>query len=287
MREADRNDVARRACTVECRQNVDLRCPGIRTTVVAVLVTGAILMEPKALSPDTVAVRHTEGLMHGFLVVQTLDGKPIADGQMMQDARGNRVTDHLIFRFKDGSIYEDTTVFSQRQTFRLLSDHVVQRGPSFDRPLDASIDASAGNVTVRYKDGNGQEKVINQRMDLPPDLANGLLFTLLKDIQPSVPRTTVSLLATTPAPQLVKLAILPQGEEPFSIGRFEHKARHYVVRVEIGGVKGWLAHLLGKQPPDIHAWVLEGEAPAFVKLEGPLYTGGPIWRIQLASAGLF
>ena len=60
-----------------------------------------------------------------------------------------------------------------------------------------------------------------------------------------------------------------------------------MVRVEIGGVAGWLAHLLGKQPPDMHAWVLEGEAPAFVKLEGPLYTGGPIWRIQLASAGLF
>ena len=286
MGEADRN-VARRARTAESRQKVDRRRSDVQSTLVAVLLTLAILIEPKPLSPDTVAVRHTEGLMHGFLVVQTLDGKPIADGQMMQDARGNRVTDHLIFRFKDGSIYEDTTVFSQRQTFRLLSDHVVQRGPSFDRSLDASIDASAGNVTVRYKDGNGQEKVINQRMDLPPDVANGLLFTLLKDIQPSVPRTTVSLVATTPAPQLVKLAILPQGEEPFSIGRFEHKARHYVVRVEIGGVKGWLAHLLGKQPPDIHAWVLEGEAPAFVKLEGPLYTGGPIWRIQLASAGLF
>ena len=286
MGEADRN-VARRARTAESRQKLDRRRSDVQSTLVAVLLTLAILIEPKPLSPDTVAVRHTEGLMHGFLVVQTLDGKPIADGQMMQDARGNRVTDHLIFRFKDGSIYEDTTVFSQRQTFRLLSDHVVQRGPSFDRPLDASIDASAGNVTVRYKDGNGQERVINQRMDLPPDVANGLLFTLLKDIQPSVPRTTVSLVATTPAPQLVKLAILPQGEEPFSIGRFEHKARHYVVRVEIGGVKGWLAHLLGKQPPDIHAWVLEGEAPAFVKLEGPLYTGGPIWRIQLASAGLF
>ena len=44
---------------------------------------------------------------------------------------------------------------------------------------------------------------------------------------------------------------------------------------------------MGKQPPDTHVWVLGGEAPAFVKSEGPLYAGGPIWRIQLASAGLF
>jgi len=44
---------------------------------------------------------------------------------------------------------------------------------------------------------------------------------------------------------------------------------------------------MGKQPADTHVWVLGGEAPAFVKAEGPLYVGGPIWRIQLASAGLF
>ena len=62
---------------------------------------------------------------------------------------------------------------------------------------------------------------------------------------------------------------------------------HYVVKVEIGGVTGFLARLMGKQPADTHVWVLGGEAPAFVKAEGPFYTGGPIWRIQLASAGLF
>jgi hypothetical protein len=253
----------------------------------AVAISSAVLLLPDAVPADGVPVRHTEGLMHGFLVLQTLDGKSIADGQMTQNAHGDRVTDHLIFRFKDGSLYEETTVFSQRRTFRLLSDHLIQRGPSFDRALDTLVDASTGEVTVRYTDSKSQQKVVTQRMALPPDLANGLLFTLLKDIQPNVPRTTVSMVAITPEPRLVKLAILPQDKEPFSIGSFRHQSRHYIVRVELGGVTGWLAHLLGKQPPDMHAWVLEGEAPAFVKLEGPLYVGGPIWRIQLANAGLF
>jgi hypothetical protein len=62
---------------------------------------------------------------------------------------------------------------------------------------------------------------------------------------------------------------------------------HYVVKVDIGGAAGVLARLTGKQPPDIDIWVLGGEAPAFVKLEGPLYAGGPVWRVQLASAGRF
>jgi hypothetical protein len=287
MGEVNRKD-ARQASAVELRRRrFDRRRSGVRSSLIALLLAWAVLLQPDALPADTVPVRHTEGLMHGFLVLQTLEGKSIADGQMTQDAHGDRVTDHLIFRFKDGSIYEDTTVFSQRGTFRLLSDHLIQRGPSFDRALDTLVDASTGQVTVRYTDSKGQQKLMTQRMALPPDLANGLLFTLLKDIQPSMPRTTVSMVAITPEPRLVKLAILPQGQEPFSIGSFRHQSRHYVVRVELGGVTGWLAHLLGKQPPDMHAWVLEGDAPAFVKLEGPLYVGGPIWRIQLASAGLF
>ncbi len=91
-----------------------------------------------------------------------------------------------------------------------------------------------------------------QRMELPPDVANGLLLTLMKDIKPSVLRTTVSMVATTPKPRLVKLAILPQGEEPFTIGRFRHTAMRYVVKVEIGGLTGFLARLMGKQPADTH-----------------------------------
>src|SRR5437879_13911850 len=111
-------------------------------------------------------------------------------------------------------------------------------------------------------------------MDMTPDCATVLRVTLTKNIKPSVPRTTVSMVATTPKPRLVKLAILPHSEEPFTIGSFRHKAMHYVVKVEIGGAAGFLARLTGKQPPDMHVRVLGGEAPAFVTSEGPLSTGG-------------
>jgi len=52
---------------------------------------------------------------------------------------------------------------------------------------------------------------------------------------------------------------------------------------KIGGVAGVVAPLVGKQPPETHVWILEGEAPAFLKFEGPLYEGGPIWRIELTN----
>ena len=61
------------------------------------------------------------------------------------------------------------------------------------------------------------------------------------------------------------------------------KATHYIVKVEIGGVAGALAPIFGKQPPDTDVWILGGDAPAFVKLEGQLSIGGPVLRIELMS----
>jgi hypothetical protein len=229
-----------------------------------------------------VPVRHKEGLLHGFLVLRTLQGRILADGDLIQEARGDRVTSRLIFHFKDGSIHEETAVFSQRGSFRLLSDHLIQKGPAFKTPVEVTVDGLTGTVKVRYrKDGKTQR--MSERLHLPPDLANGLMLTLLENIRPDAPETQVSLLAATPQPRLLRLTIRPQGEETFSTGDTTRKAMRYVVKAQIGGIAGLLARLLGKQPPDTYVWILEGEAPAFVKSEGPLAAGGPIWRIEVVS----
>ena len=241
----------------------------------------ACLLQPIALFAETVPVRYPEGVSHGYLVLRTLQGKPIADGDLTQMVRGDRVTSRMRFRFKDGSIYEETTVFSQHDTIRLVSDHVLQKGPTFQKQMETAIDATSGAITVRYTE-DGKEKVVTERLELPADVANGVLFTLLKNVQRSTPMTTVSYVATTPKPRLVHLEIIPQGEEPFSNGIYEHRAVRYVVKVKIGGVAGVVAPLVGKQPPDTRAWILGDDAPAFVKFEGPLYGDGPIWRMELA-----
>jgi hypothetical protein len=55
------------------------------------------------------------------------------------------------------------------------------------------------------------------------------------------------------------------------------------VDVHIGGVTGAMAHVLGKDPPDTQVWILGGEAPAFIRSEGPMFADGPVWRIDLVS----
>jgi len=241
----------------------------------------AYLFQPPGSSAEVISVRYQEGVSHGFLVLRTVDVKTIAYGDLTQVVRGDRVTSRMRFLFNDGSVYEETTVFSQRGTFRLLSDHVLQKGPTFTRPMETEIDATSGQVTVRYTD-EGKEKVLTEHLDLPPDVANGILFTLLKNVKRTAATTTVSYVATSPKPRLVHLEIIPQGQEPLSLGIYSHKAIHYVVKVKIGGVGGVVAPLVGKQPPDTHAYVLGDAAPAFVRSDGPLYGDGPVWRMELA-----
>ena len=60
-------------------------------------------------------------------------------------------------------------------------------------------------------------------------------------------------------------------------------ASRFEIKVELGGVAGVVAPVVGKQPPDSHIWILGGEAPALLKSEAPLYAEGPLWRIELAS----
>ena len=237
------------------------------------------------IGAETVAVRTSEGLAHELLTLRTLEGTTLADGDLLQVAEGHRVTTRLQFRFRDGSSHAQTTVYTQDGRFRLVSDHVVQKGPAFPRTLESNIDVASGRVTVRYTE-NGKTKDVDEKMELPDDLANGLVLTLLKNVDPKTPKTVVSLLAIMPKPRLVKLEVTPAGEQPYTTGGTSRKATHYLVKVDVGGVIGVLADMLDKTPPDSHVFVSSGEAPAFVRSESPLYVGGPLWRIQLVSPEL-
>jgi hypothetical protein len=242
-----------------------------------------LLMTPMNAVGELVTVRHTEGIVHGFLVLRAADGKALADGDLIQTARGNRVTARVVFRFKDGSLHDETAIFEQGRQFQLVSDHLVQKGPTFPRTLDMAIHAATGEVTVKYTADDGQQKTESEHFDAVPDLANGLILTLLKNVRPDTPPKSFSYVAATPKPQLVKLAVSVAGAERFSTGGTERSATHYILKVDIGGIKGVLAELLKKQPPDSHVWILGGEAPAFVKSEQSLFLGGPVWRIELVS----
>ena len=259
---------------------------GTRIGGILLLAASVAFLDARAFA-EQVAVLHSEGLTHGFLVLRTLEGKTLADGEITQFAEGHLVRTHLVFRFRDGSLYEERAQYSQNGKFKLVSDHLIQKGPAFTHPIETSIDVASGHLVCRYTEDDGTETIADEHMSLPDDVANGLLFTLLRHIKPTAPQTVVSQVAMTPKPKIVQLTITPRGEEPFSIGINRYKAMHYVVKVKIGGIAGLVAPLVGKQPADMHVWIKHDDVPAFVKFEGPIYNGGPTWRVELADAAKF
>jgi hypothetical protein len=232
---------------------------------------------------DPVPVRHIVGTFHGFLDMRSEDGRVLASGDSVQVIRGDQITSRTIFAFKDGSIDDETAVFSERRNFRLITYHHIQKGPFFPHPMDLSIDARSGQVTVRSTGKDGKEEVQAEHLELPQDLANGMVSQVIENLKPGAADITVSILAATPKPRLIKLVISSRGEESFSVAGSSRKALHYEIKIEIGGIAGVVAPLIGKEPPNIQVWTIGGEAPAFVREQGPNYPDGPVMTIELAS----
>ena len=122
-----------------------------------------------------------------------------------------------------------------------------------------------------------------KHMDLPPDVANGMLPVLMKNLSKPGTPATVSMVAVGASPRLVHLNIVPQEETTLKYGAAVHKTQHFVVKIRIGGIAGVIAPLVGKQPPDIQFWILETGAPVFLQSEGQLSADTPVWRIQIGS----
>ena len=232
---------------------------------------------------DPVKVRHAAGTLHGFLEMETLEGKPLATGDLVQTVSGGRVTSRLTFHFRDGSIDDETTVFTQNRVLRLVSDHHIQKGPFFPHQLDFTVNAT-GQVSSLSTDKNGKEKRDDGHMDLPSDLGNGLPLTIMLNLTRDDAETKVPLLLVDGKPTMVELVIHPDGKETFTAAGAKHNAERYDAKIDISGIKGLIAPIVGKEPKDYRLWIADGPAPVFLRSEGQLYAEGPVVRIQQVSA---
>ena len=225
---------------------------------------------------EPVAVRFPEGVTRAFPAVRSLEGKTLAFGDFVQVAREDRVHSRLLFRFKDGSVHDENVVFSQRGVFRMESYRLIQKGPSFPETLEVALDRQSGVYSVRHRgDEDSPEEILEGKFEVPDDAYNGMLTLILKNL-PASTGDTVSMVAFTPKPRVVKLRLTPMADEQVTLNESPMQAARYIVKPELG----FFASLLLFDLPSLRCWILPGEAPAFLKAEGPLYFMGPVWRIE-------
>jgi hypothetical protein len=248
----------------------------LKATIGAALSLAFVVTALAPAAAEPIAVRYTEGITRGFPVLRSMGGEKHAQGELTQVPRGDVVESRLVFRYKDGSIYDERLTFSQRDVFTLQSYHIVQQGPSFPEAIDARVDRKTGRYEVRYRsDEDSPEETLKGSFDMPGDVYNGLLSTLMKNMPAATP-ATVQIIAFTPKPRLVKMLLKPTVEDPMSVNDAAVIATRFLVRPQLG----MFASLLVADIPDVKCWIAGGDAPAFLRFEGPLYFMGPIWRID-------
>lgn len=254
---------------------------------IVILIAAFMSMSAEAAP---VEVRFPEGATHGYLLVQSLAGETIGQGEMTQTiGDGDLVENRLVFRFKDGSVHDEKVAFSQQGVFTLMSYRLVQSGPSFPEQLDVWIDRGTAEFSVRSKKRvQEKEDVLDGQVDLPKDIYNGMLITVSKNLQKGADER-VSILAFTPVPQIIKVQLLAVDVdmEPVHIGDRSSKATRYIFKPQIGMIQKLLGKAAGKLPAHFQydCWIMVNETPSFVKFEGPLQLMGPTVRIELAAAG--
>jgi hypothetical protein len=234
-----------------------------------------------AAQADPIPVRHIQRPMHESMVVRSETGAVLARTEFSQVVQGDEVTLRLTYRFVDGSTDEETTTFRQKDTFRLVRDHHIQKGPFFARPFDFAVEAATGMAITHTTDRYGKSHDESEHLDLPDDLSNGFIGTLLLNVPQNTKAFQVGILAPVGSGRLVRLLISPDSVQPFQRNGQTLRATVFRIHPELGGIVGVIARLLGLQPKDVMVWVLESEEAAIIRIVGQLGGNGPVVSSEL------
>ena len=242
---------------------------------------------PVALSPlalaQRVAVRYPQGSVHGFLTVHSEDGANIGYGESIQSVSGDRTTMRTTLHFRDGSLDDETAVYTQHRVIAFVSDHHIQRGPFFKTAIDEKVDAN-GQVSITTTGEDGKVKQESSHIDLPPDLSNGIVAPILYNIPHGSAGISVGMVLPVGKGRVIRLHITPDSTASFTaVEGATRTANIYRIKLDLGGIVGVVAPMIGKQPADVMLWVLEGPAPVVVREDAQLSEGGPIISIRLAG----
>lgn len=230
---------------------------------------------------EAVPVRYAEGTVHGFLELETATGELLAHGDLLQVAKDRAIESRMVFHFSDESVFEELVTFTQHGVFTMQNYRLIQKGPAFTEDLDATLAQSGAYVVKTKSHKDGSEKVDSGKVDMAPDVYDGMVITITKNLV-ARDSQTVHIVAFTPKPRLIALQIVRAGSDRVKLGRHSETAGHFQLKPKLGTFTKFFAKLLGKLPPDSDVWIVTDEVPAFVRFEGPLYFG-PVWRLNLTS----
>lgn len=232
----------------------------------------------------TVPVLFTEGVTRGFLVVRDARGATVAHGDLLQSVRAAELDKRMTLNFIDGSVLDEQVTFTQQGVYALKSYRLSEKGPTFDTDTEIAFTTATGAYRVSRKDHKGgQAKTDEGTIELPADVYNGLLMTVVKDL-PHDAGAVVHYVAFVPQPKLIEIELVPRADrEEIRVGDLTRQAIHFVLKPKLGAWLRFFATILRRVPPDLHVWILPDGLPTFVAFEGVVGTTDDVWTIEAIS----
>ncbi len=84
-------------------------------------------------------------------------------------------------------------------------------------------------------------------------------------------------------PRIVDFKTQRDGKDSVQVAGQNRSATRMKIHIDLGGVAGVVAPMVGKQPTDTYVWLMDGDVRSFIRMQGALYQKGPIWKAELAS----
>lgn len=253
-----------------------------RRAVACAIALGLALLDAHAVGAAPVTMRYPEGPARGFLAVfEPGTHHELAQGELIQRLERRVVVSRLVIHFADGSLYDETVRFAQKPVFRVLSYALTEKGTAFPDETSVQFDRS-GRYDAMLRARGEPAKHASGTTTIPEDVSNGLTSVLLKNLPPGA-SAHAHLLTFRPEPLLLDVDLAPEGSDPFWVGDDATPATRFLVKPTVPGVKGLLASMLGREPPEVRMWIAPPPAPGLVRFQGALSAGGPPFLIELSG----
>src|SRR5439155_1347423 len=122
----------------------------------------------------------------------------------------------------------------------------------------------------RYHARVGDDKPTEDSIELPENLHHVITGNILKNLAPGA-SAAGHMLAFTPKPYRLDTTLRAEGKDKFFAGDVARTATRYLLKMELRGVTGVVASILGKDPPQVRYWSSTGAAPGFGRVEGAVH----------------
>jgi len=228
-------------------------------------MTGAALALLLVLgSSGAVEVRHAIGSLHGFPSMSDDAGRVIADGELTQELRGERLAVQVRWAFQDGRKVVETDVF--RVGAELTQEQfswVESRGGEERRRFE--IDFETGRALALTRGEKGDVSREEAKLDLAGRAFAGYGTALAVSHMPFDAagwKGAITFVAFTPKPRAVKLEVKLDGEERIRVAGRAIVCDRLTLHPAIPFPLSLFAHAA-----DAHLWFTHGAPPALVRAQ--------------------